>query len=178
MYFYVSTHSRPKAAGKNPAIRAVDFTFQLTAARRRLVNQYGVTLAAIMFQLTAARRRLVAKSPAHYRAAKVSTHSRPKAAGRPLLANESEYSVSTHSRPKAAGNLYEYPLTPSGSFNSQPPEGGWTLDVCMLGHEIAFQLTAARRRLDQARGVRVGRLQVSTHSRPKAAGYCLRYLHH
>ena len=58
----VSTHSRPKAAGTSGGQVAVMGGFQLTAARRRLVNQYGVTLAAIMFQLTAARRRLASSS--------------------------------------------------------------------------------------------------------------------
>ena len=55
------------------------------------------------FQHTAARRRLVAqpkKSDADY---KVSTHSRPKAAGLELSSLKAIQIVSTHSRPKAAG---------------------------------------------------------------------------
>ena len=54
----VSTHSRPKAAGKKPAIRAADFTFQLTAARRRLAGLSKLVTHLYQFQLTAARRRL------------------------------------------------------------------------------------------------------------------------
>ena len=55
----------------------------------------------------------------------VSTHSRPKAAGRRLFLNTVCTDVSTHSRPKAAGY---FPKSDSGAligFNTQPPEGGW-----------------------------------------------------
>ena len=56
----VSTHSRPKAAGQpNCAHQTVLFTFQLTAARRRLD---GIAFFDTRYRL-------------------VSTHSRPKAAG-------------------------------------------------------------------------------------------------
>ena len=43
--------------------------------------------------------------------------------------------VSTHSRPKAAGRRRSYPLKTPRCFNSQPPEGGWffrTGDVAAL----------------------------------------------
>ena len=78
-----------------------------------------------MFQLTAARRRLVAFKARLVIAFAVSTHSRPKAAGQWLLNHHKNYCVSTHSRPKAAGKQ----LKPS------------------VAH-IMFQLTAARRRLE------------------------------
>ena len=56
----------------------------------------------------------------------VSTHSRPKAAGPKgqwliLLIDR----VSTHSRPKAAGERYETAVIDFDGFNTQPPEGGW-----------------------------------------------------
>ena len=77
--------------------------------------------------------------------------------------------VSTHSRPKAAGRL-PHLLTPCPSgFNTQPPEGGWPLPLCWRQHwcgfntqppeggwqpiwrgsatNMRFQHTAARRRL-------------------------------
>ena len=77
----------------------------------------------------------------------VSTHSRPKAAGQNLHPPTPPPTVSTHSRPKAAGwNRWPLPCV-FKSFNSQPPEGGWSgqcADVALL--------------------------RVSTHSRPKAAG--------
>ena len=56
-----------------------------------------------MFQHTAARRRL----------------------GRYEINTEEEFEVSTHSRPKAAGLLDNLIPTGGGSFNTQPPEGGW-----------------------------------------------------
>ena len=56
---------------------------------------------------------------------KVSTHSRPKAAGKAMLDILKRMLVSTHSRPKAAG----FPIVKTelslNSFNTQPPEGGW-----------------------------------------------------
>ena len=101
-YAAVSTHSRPKAAAKEVAMRAE-------------INQ---------FQHTAARRRLRAKVRARRRPRAVSTHSRPKAAARIAPRRRIRVAgfntqppeggclrpgncsppgdVSTHSRPKAA----------------------------------------------------------------------------
>ena len=119
--------------------------------------------------------------------------------------------VSTHSRPKAAGITISFVLVTKTfqhtaarrrlnrktrnrrrdwSFNTQPPEGGWTYTAGMSGSggvsthsrpkaavrsrsigfwKMRFQHTAARRRLTADKpGKTVNRL-VSTHSRPKAA---------
>ena len=77
------------------------------------------------FQHTAARRRLAPMDFASGNDISVSTHSRPKAAGR------------------GVGGYYER----FRCFNTQPPEGGWR----RLGNSAAtiypFQHTAARRRL-------------------------------
>ena len=56
----VSTHSRPKAAGREPLEqKATLWLFQHTAARRRLVcHQYKHLAWKSWFQHTAARRRL------------------------------------------------------------------------------------------------------------------------
>ncbi len=56
--FNVSTHSRPKAAGRRVDDAAAWFEFQLTAARRRLGMTRVIAAPAPKFQLTAARRRL------------------------------------------------------------------------------------------------------------------------
>ena len=121
--------------------------FQLTAARRRLAYQGDRMDIDGWFQLTAARRRLENEAGKRGGAGRVSTHSRPKAAGKSISIYFMLYSVSTHSRPKAAGHRTEH--TP---------------------REVEFQLTAARRRLDES-GLEDGRAEaVSTHSRPKAAG--------
>ena len=99
--------------------------FQLTAARRRLEISPACTSPSVVFQLTAARRRLgirpatsrpcrcfnsqppeggwPAQMPEVFFQIIVSTHSRPKAAGKALREHNRHGIVSTHSRPKAAG---------------------------------------------------------------------------
>ena len=123
----------------------------------------------------------------------VSTHSRPKAAGHKQRMIELRHRVSTHSRPKAAGDWCVNQYRHLVRFNSQPPEGGWTIKRVSIRPNIMFQLTAARRRLVGSipfnlfisafqltaarRRLAVqsvpSRLHpnVSTHSRPKAAGH-------
>ena len=55
-------------------------------------------------------------------------------------------------------------------FNTQPPEGGWMTIKLVLKLCLTFQHTAARRRL-VLKYIRTGHgFDVSTHSRPKAAG--------
>ena len=120
--------------------------FQLTAARRRLVKPCPMLFLHFQFQLTAARRRLDVWRYVIRGRLKVSTHSRPKAAGLEEARKLAFETVSTHSRPKAAGLLKPMP---------------WL--------SLGFQLTAARRRLDGTLEAIAWKL-VSTHSRPKAAG--------
>ena len=167
--FTVSTHSRPKAAGTNFIAWARAFVFQLTAARRRLVNMEA--------------RQKGAEA--------VSTHSRPKAAGwirkQQALAlkrfnsqppeggwddgevvivgqqfrfNSQPPEGGWFCTPECANNVKRFNSQPPEggwaslnlcrrlrrSFNSQPPEGGWFI-TCWAARVAAFQLTAARRRL-------------------------------
>ena len=63
--------------------------------------------------------------------------------------------VSTHSRPKAAGYQKALYMIINECFNTQPPEGGWQLILCSLGVISLFQHTAARRRLEQPKAVRL-----------------------
>ena len=150
--FFVSTHSRPKAAGF---------------------------------------KRLL-KNPVR----RVSTHSRPKAAGDKSTLRKVNRVVSTHSRPKAAGLADNMVCEFLRGFNTQPPEGGWPPTNPIVSMVSLFQHTAARRRLDSlsSRGagwtkfqhtaarrrlalvayMMICRLNVSTHSRPKAAGTALK----
>ena len=101
------------------------------------------------FQLTAARRRLGDNTHKSGEAGDVSTHSRPKAAGRCVLQRRRLAAVSTHSRPKAAGRFLLDAYNKSGvSTHSRPKAAGG------MYSGIGFVLT------------------VSTHSRPKAAGRC------
>ena len=212
----VSTHSRPKAAGKAgnhdgvslyrfqhtaarrrlalfmPALVAYRM-FQHTAARRRLESDYDLIHKGLMFQHTAARRRLVVFGvrmikrlmfqhtaarrrlawcvEATYQQLCVSTHSRPKAAGNFVIRPDgSAECVSTHSRPKAAGNLPSSRALAAICFNTQPPEGGW-LRISSISFCVSmFQHTAARRRLGNKCVKKLLGNNVSTHSRPKAAG--------
>ena len=78
-----------------------------------------------MFQHTAARRRLAEGRLLRFQFVKVSTHSRPKAAG--LYLHDSSFTFSC--------------------FNTQPPEGGWTPAEQAIHDFGWFQHTAARRRL-------------------------------
>ena len=141
----VSTHSRPKAAGLLSKSACKRAKFQLTAARRRLVQRSkshlriarfnsqppegGWAIAEIVFL---AIRRFNSQPPEGGWAIRlsfveiegVSTHSRPKAAGSIITPPGTRPKVSTHSRPKAAG------------------QGGNGFAVL-----LKFQLTAARRRL-------------------------------
>ena len=122
------------------------------------------------FQLTAARRRLVLTQNTANECEDVSTHSRPKAAGGTLFLNRASSTVSTHSRPKASGVNGCSCECGERRFNSQPPEGGWASYIFSLNFVPLFQLTAARRRLVIKRGGFMSQFEVSTHSRPKAAG--------
>ena len=82
---------------------------------------------AYVFQHTAARRRLVSRLIKTERFFIVSTHSRPKAAGDTPLKTAYRCWVSTHSRPKAAGYQKALYMIINECFNTQPPEGGWTV---------------------------------------------------
>ena len=62
------------------------------------------------------------------------------------------------------------PILKQRGFNSQPPEGGWGFNDSQIVDTLLFQLTAARRRLETSRVVAMILDNVSTHSRPKAAG--------
>ena len=122
----VSTHSRPKAAGRNwRCPHWVTRWFQHTAARRRLAAIPACLPLPTRFQHTAARRRLDV----------------------PLTKRAIALLVSTHSRPKAAGTLWTRHSLPPKCFNTQPPEGGWWWLRCWRGRLRRFQHTAARRRL-------------------------------
>ena len=143
--------------------------FQLTAARRRLVSVREKTLN-LSFVSTHSRPKAAGILACQKMGEpSVSTHSRPKAAGRRLIHPLKMLDVSTHSRPKAAGSKKQNALKRSKSFNSQPPEGGWTSRVVAM---ILDNVSTHSR--PKAAGDPDGNPNpdpnVSTHSRPKAAG--------
>ena len=164
--WYVSTHSRPKAAafGYREAQRPNGFNTQPPEGG---CKTDGYLKPDLVFQHTAARRRLACEILFRRHGAFVSTHSRPKAAVRSFCFPFLVVNVSTHSRPKAAGRWSAFRALkscfntqpPEGgcffgakngevirSFNTQPPEGGWEA-VLIIATQRLFQHTAARRRL-------------------------------
>ena len=68
----------------------------------------------------------------------VSTHSRPKAAGRPVQHRATLRMVSTHSRLKAAGIDGADCIDAYFSFNTQPPEGGWVFVITRFFSRFSF----------------------------------------
>ena len=168
--YFVSTHSRPKAAGANLIKQDKTLQFQHTAARRRLDKATTAAHGYALFQHTAARRRLAGIAShagdlflfqhtaarrrldhlAHFIAVfSMFQHTAARRRlGRPLYLLPMYDTVSTHSRPKAAGAMVTCSTCKYKRFNTQPPEGGW------------ISLTASSRKA----------VSVSTHSRPKAAG--------
>ena len=100
----------------------------------------------------------------------VSTHSRPKAAGVLTVTDPSGLTLFQHTA--ARRRLARAPPIRQGQagFNTQPPEGGWQPSDAFTSPSPVFQHTAARRRLGVQEQNRLQVADVSTHSRPKAAG--------
>ena len=125
----VSTHSRPKAAG-------------------RFYERCWLMGSPAAFQHTAARRRLVGFGSYFCLYGLVSTHSRPKAAGI-RTCRKGLYTACFNTQPPEGGwllrvrTLFRRMLC----FNTQPPEGGWEIRSAYYTYPQWFQHTAARRRL-------------------------------
>ena len=101
----------------------------------------------VWFQHTAARRRLGnVLSPASFKK-RVSTHSRPKAAGFSIIFMPQIVFVSTHSRPKAAGIILSNHLTFLLMFQHTAARRRLEFRSKIRHQNQSFQHTAARRRL-------------------------------
>ena len=106
--------------------RYLDLWFQHTAARRRLVERNQTVFTHELFQHTAARRRLV-EFVQFDKFDVGGFNTQPPEGGwifgtiAKIILNR----VSTHSRPKAAGWKSFLSRDEKKSFNTQPPEGGW-----------------------------------------------------
>ena len=190
----VSTHSRPKAAGG-----AVWFwtnwirPFQHTAARRRLENCPLWRCEAVRFQHTAARRRLALYCLRHQPSKNVSTHSRPKAAGHPAgrryrqrrrfntqppeggwVKSETQRINKSRFNTQPPEGGWECLKRKDGSlpgFNTQPPEGGWVFRLMLYRANYGFNTQPPEGGWAHNRLLFDCRRPVSTHSRPKAAGW-------
>ena len=145
---YVSTHSRPKAAGQN----------QLHLSHVCLVSTHSRPKAA------------GGQGGEQHLGQSVSTHSRPKAAGMVETTRiQLRYCFNTQP-PEGGWACNHFFLRFVGSFNTQPPEGGWLPNGENEPLFFEFQHTAARRRLVVTVPRAPSKGAVSTHSRPKAAG--------
>ena len=168
----------------------IAWTFQHTAARRRLRKIYLTQNLLLQFQHTAARRRLPSGIGADIGVVGFNTQPPEGGCFIPLHFCTSTHRVSTHSRPKAAAwHPYGWSFIESFQhtaarrrlrfsifnplltyrFNTQPPEGGCSIQELNCRADDGFQHTAARRRLQDAVVFAASTAFVSTHSRPKAA---------
>ena len=100
----VSTHSRPKAAGSDDAIKSAEKS---------------------MFQHTAARRRLESRQHGNSSGVCVSKHSRPKAAGFSIRCRFWLSRCFNTQPPEGGWLLLAVIILTAFGFNTQPPEGGW-----------------------------------------------------
>ena len=144
---FVSTHSRPKAAGLRRRLHAAVVVVSTHSRPKAAgIPNHQVCLVGIVSTHSRPKAAGYAVS-ANRDPVYVSTHSRPKAAGSPRSGLLGICPVSTHSRPKAAGSHRRRRGRVRLCFNTQPPEGGWVVDQQYIAADY-----------------------VSTHSRPKAAG--------
>ncbi len=166
--------------------------FQHTAARRRLGFKHNAMFNKYTVSTHSRPKAAGGSGSGSGDGGSVSTHSRPKAAGAIQCQDRAKtYSfntqppeggwnrayrdcfgqtVSTHSRPKAAGGRCST-ISSIGSFQHTAARRRLgvtgTLQHCPI---LLFQHTAARRRLVADNLEAVAKADVSTHSRPKAAG--------
>ena len=69
--------------------------------------------------------------------------------------------------------MFVLPMTASGCFNTQPPEGGWETMISAWYRWISFNTQPPEGGWTGTGVGGFGCLGVSTHSRLKAAGACL-----
>ena len=169
-FFIVSTHSRPKAAGKHytcvqlcldgfntqPPEGGWLYEFRLIAVLGRFNTQppeggwiKGRLLIAYLYSFNTQPpeggwAKHLATPMQHYL---VSTHSRPKAAGGSQRHGRIAIASFNTQPPEGGWALSTRPRLPPKSFNTQPPEGGWYLPSYPINAGLLFQHTAARRRL-------------------------------
>ena len=144
----VSTHSRLKAAGSIHSVRSIRrFSFQHTAARRRLGKPAAPAASATGFQHTAARRRLDFLACIIIKVVEFQHTAARRRLGKPAA-----------------------PAASATGFQHTAARRRLDFLACIIIKVVEFQHTAARRRLAAHLPMQLERIFVSTHSRPKAAG--------
>ena len=144
----ISTHSRPKAAGFAIYYCFRQKLFQHTAARRRLAKPTTIKAAPSYFNTQPPEGGWGSKRSAQ--SLGINFNTQPPEGGWFWL-RDRQYQpaqISTHSRPKAAGKYSINTVRFQHNFNTQPPEGGWIKVTSKLTATLKFQHTAARRRLE------------------------------
>ena len=144
----VSTHSRPKAAGSLfTRGYQIALSFNTQPPEGGWLSSCAVLSIQRLFQHTAARRRLEYSQFCVFNIV-LFQHT---AARRRLVCDRFGWCI-------------------FDCFNTQPPEGGWPPKTTHPPMSAKFQHTAARRRLAFKLIEKIFLWEVSTHSRPKAAG--------
>ena len=151
----------------------LSFLFQHTAARRRLGFRSIAGVAISRFQHTAARRRLGPKAPISDKLLKFQHTAARRRLGSWFYGREKEMKFQHTAARRRLGTHNAVFRQPRRRFNTQPPEGGWTIGSSDSRTGSEFQHTAARRRLAGKAYDSTTVYVVSTHSRPKAAGSSL-----
>ena len=106
----------------------------------------------------------------------VSTHSRPKAAGRDETSSIPVCSQFQHTAARRRlGHAYRLASSVGCGFNTQPPEGGWPDFIPAFDFLLRFNTQPPEGGWVIGLAVDDGE-PVSTHSRPKAAGASLKSL--
>ena len=188
----VSTHSRPKAAGfvHNSCLQfGSGFNTQPPEGgwQRAACAWYVDTV----FQHTAARRRLDCFADFIIQMIRVSTHSRPKAAGRRMRFRTHRCRRFNTQPPEGGWVKEHFFRILRCCFNTQPPEGGWNGSVSTRFKAACFNTQPPEGGWKYRRPRNASRqsfntqppeggwasnnampcyCKVSTHSRPKAAG--------
>ena len=166
----VSTHSRPKAAGSDTSTLNQHGEFQHTAARRRLAGQIHQQPRMARFNTQPPEGGWRAPKPMC--GGWSSFNTQPPEGGWVETPNTSKpVLVSTHSRPKAAGSILMLSSARTRCFNTQPPEGGWFGGGRGLPRAGGFNTQPPEGGWAIIGTAPSGAVNVSTHSRPKAAGF-------
>ena len=144
----VSTHSRPKAAGCcRWRSGCCCYRFNTQPPEGGWVCQCPIANGNTGFNTQPPEGGWFLGLSTGLSTCEVSTHSRPKAAGKKILSKNNDYLVSTHSRPKAAGKKI---LSKNNDYlvstHSRPKAAGGS-DREAFWPFNSFQHTAARRRL-------------------------------
>ena len=168
--FSVSTHSRPKAAGcKCARAKSITKSFQHTAARRRL----PITTTCCGWLSSFNTQPPEGGWDIEYcrvEGTMVSTHSRPKAAGPPTV-RAACMSLFQHTAARRRLGLSDWVYGVFRKFQHTAARRRLEMVSGDKRYRVKFQHTVARRRLGKRTLRECARTcEVSTHSRPKAAG--------